>query len=101
MGVGYALYEELQQVGGRLQNDRLSQYTIPMVLEVPEIEHIIIEVPEPTGPFGAKGVGEPATSPVAPAIANAITDAIGIRLFEIPMTPERIWNAINQLVSDE
>lgn len=93
-GVGYALYEELQQKDGRLLNDSLSQYVIPMGWEAPEIEHIIIEVPEPTGPFGAKGVGEPATSPVAPAIANAISDAIGVRLFEIPMTPERIWRAL-------
>ena len=94
MGVGYALYEELQQSGGRLLNDHLSQYVIPMGWEAPEIEHLIVEVAEPTGPFGAKGVGEPATSPTAPAIANAITDAIGVRLYEIPMTPERIWRAL-------
>ncbi len=96
MGVGYALYEELQQSGGRLLNDRLSQYVMPLAWEAPEIDHLIVEVAEPTGPFGAKGVGEPATSPTAPAIANAITDAIGVRFYEIPMTPERIWRALDK-----
>ncbi len=94
MGVGYALFEELQQSEGRLLNDHLAQYMIPLAWEAPEIEHLIVEVAEPTGPFGAKGVGEPATSPTAPAIANAITDAIGLRLYEIPMTPERVWRAL-------
>jgi CO/xanthine dehydrogenase Mo-binding subunit len=94
MGIGYALMEELIQEDGRLVNSKLSEYVVPMVGEAPEIEHIIIEVPEPTGPFGAKGVGEPTTTPVAPAIANAVADAIGIRMTEIPMTPERVWRAL-------
>ncbi len=101
MGVGYALFEELQQSHGRLLNDHLSQYVMPMAFEAPEIDHLIVEVAEPTGPFGAKGVGEPATSPTAPAIANAITDAIGVRFYEIPMTPERIWLAISELPQPE
>jgi CO/xanthine dehydrogenase Mo-binding subunit len=95
MGVGTALSEHLIQKDGHLVNTSLSGYIAPMVTEIPEIDYIIIEVPEPTGPFGARGVGEPATSPVAPAIANAVADALGVRLNEIPMTPDRVWSAIH------
>lgn len=97
MGVGYALMEELQQKNGRLLNTYLSEYMAPLVTEIPEIEYRIIEVPEPSGPFGAKGVGEITTVPVAPAIANAVADAIGIRMTEIPMTPEKVWKALRNV----
>jgi CO/xanthine dehydrogenase Mo-binding subunit len=94
MGVGFALLEELLQEEGRLLNTYLSEYIAPLVTEMPEIDYRIIEVPEPSGPFGAKGVGEITTVPVAPAIANAVADAIGLRLTEIPMTPEKVWKAL-------
>ena len=91
-GVGYALTEELLQKEGRLLNDSLANYIAPLSVDIPEIEHIIIEVPEPSAPHGAIGIGEPTLVPVAPAIANAIADAIGVRMPEIPMTPERVLN---------
>ena len=91
-GLGYALYEELQQFEGRLLTNTLSTYLAPLAPDVPEIETIIVEVPEPSGPYGAKGVGEPPLTPVAPAIANAIADAVGVRMKQIPMTPERVLN---------
>jgi CO/xanthine dehydrogenase Mo-binding subunit len=69
-------------------------YKVATALEVPEIETFIVEAGEPSGPFGAKGVGEPAMVGVAPAIANAIADAMGLRLTRLPMTPERILNAL-------
>jgi CO/xanthine dehydrogenase Mo-binding subunit len=96
MGVGYALMEELLQENGRLINSHLSEYIAPLVTEIPEIERIIIEVPEPSGPFGARGIGEITTVPVAPAIANAIADAIGSRMTELPMTPARVWTALRK-----
>jgi len=93
-GVGYALYENLQQERGRLINSKLSMYIAPMVHEVPEIEPIIVEFPVPSGPNGATGVGEPTLTPVAPAISNAIADAVGVRFTQIPMTPERVLNGL-------
>jgi CO/xanthine dehydrogenase Mo-binding subunit len=89
-GVGYALTEELLQKEGYLLNDSLATYIAPMSLDIPEIEHIIVEVPQPSAPFGAIGIGEPTLVPVAPAIANAIADAIGVEMNRIPMTPERV-----------
>ena len=89
-GIGYALTEELQQRDGFLLNNTLSTYIAPISVDIPEIEHIIVEVPQPSAPNGAIGIGEPTLVPVAPAIANAIADAIGVRMTQIPMTPERI-----------
>ena len=89
-GVGYALTEELLQKDGFLLNDSLATYIAPMSLDIPDIEHIIVEVPQPSAPFGAIGIGEPTLVPVAPAIANAITDAIGVQMNQIPMTSERV-----------
>jgi CO/xanthine dehydrogenase Mo-binding subunit len=94
MGIGFALMEELLQEQGRLLNPYLSEYMAPLVTEIPDIEHIIVEVPEPTGPFGAKGIGEPATIPTAPAIANAVADALGMRITQMPMTPDRVLQGL-------
>jgi CO/xanthine dehydrogenase Mo-binding subunit len=94
MGVGYALLEELLQENGHLLNAHLSEYIAPLVTEMPTIEPIIIQVPEPSGPLGARGIGEITTVPVAPAIANAVADAVGARMTEIPMTPPRVWWAL-------
>lgn len=93
-GVGYALFEELLQEKGKLINPKLSMYIAPMVYEAPEIESIIVEFPVPSGPHGATGVGEPTVTPVAPAIANAIADALGFRFTQIPMTPQRILTCL-------
>lgn len=93
-GIGYALTEELQQTDGVLLNDSLSTYIAPISVDMPEIYPIIVEVPQPSAPYGAIGIGEPPVAPVAPAIANAIADAIGIRMDQIPMTPERVLNQI-------
>jgi CO/xanthine dehydrogenase Mo-binding subunit len=90
-GLGYALFEEMVWEDGRLINPSMMDYKIAGALDVPaEIKAIVVEDPEPSGPFGAKGVGEPAMVGVAPAIANAIADAAGLRLRRLPMTPERV-----------
>jgi CO/xanthine dehydrogenase Mo-binding subunit len=95
-GLGYALMEELKLDYGQLQSQSLATFLIPTAADIPEVVPIVVEVPEPTGPYGAKGLGEPTLTPVAPAIANAIADAVGIRTFQIPMTSERIWNSLNK-----
>lgn len=94
MGVGYALLENLGLEDGKIKSNRFSKYIIPTSLDIPEIEKIIIEEPESTGPFGAKGIGEPVMIPTAPAILNAIYDAVGVRITELPATPEKILKEI-------
>lgn len=90
MGLGYALMEDLKLKNGKIKNNSLTNYIIPTSLDMPEIKNIIIEDPESTGPFGAKGIGESVMIPVAPAIINAIYDAVGVRVKELPATPEAI-----------
>jgi CO/xanthine dehydrogenase Mo-binding subunit len=92
---GYALMEDFQMKDGYVLTDQLSTYLIPTVLDVPdEVEPVIVEVPDPRGPWGARGVGEPPFLPLAPAILAAIHDATGIWIDEIPVTPERMWQAL-------
>jgi CO/xanthine dehydrogenase Mo-binding subunit len=89
-GLGFALMEEF--VPGRTEN--LHDYLIPTIGDVPEIEVILVEDPEPTGPWGAKGIGEPALIPTAPAIFGAIHHATGVRMTRAPATPDRVRAAI-------
>lgn len=95
LGIGYALMEEIKLDKGKVINNNLTNYLIPTAKDVPEIHSIIVESEEASGPFGAKGVGEPATIPTAPAIINAIYDAIGVRFYELPVTPEKILAALD------
>ncbi len=97
MGVGYGLTEEFIQENGLPRTRRLSEYFIPTVLDMPrEFISMAVEVEDPTGPFGAKGLGETPTLPTAAAIANAIHDATGIWLKRIPATGETIWRALRE-----
>ena len=89
-GLGMALMEEF--VPGKGEN--LHDYLIPTIGDIPPVESILIEDPSPIGPFGAKGIGEQAVIPTAPAILNALHDAVGIRLRKIPATPDRVRAAI-------
>ena len=89
-GIGLALMEEY--LPGRTEN--LHDYLIPTVGDVPEIEVIIVEDPEPLGPFGAKGVGEPGLVPTAPAILGAIRHATGVRVTKVPALPHRLREAL-------
>lgn len=94
MGVGYGLLEEVTIAEGRIGNPNFDAYLLPTALDTPEIYPLIIEDLEPTGPFGAKGVGEPALIPTAAAIANAVHDAIGVRIYSLPITPEKVLQAL-------
>jgi CO/xanthine dehydrogenase Mo-binding subunit len=96
MGLGYALMEKVAVSEGAIKNPKFSEYIIPTTLDIPEMQVTIVESVESTGPFGAKGVGEPALIPTAAAIANAIYDAIGIRFTSLPITPEQIVTAITE-----
>jgi len=89
-GLGMALMEAY--VPGRTEN--LHDYLIPTVGDVPEIECLLIEDAEPSGPYGAKGVGEPALVPTVPAILGAIEAAVGVRMTTLPVTPDRLLAAL-------
>jgi len=89
-GLGFALMEEIKYEKGRIGNPNFLDYVVPGPSDLPPIDVIFVETNDPEGPYGGKGVGEPALNPVAGAIANAIYDAVGIRVTELPMTPERL-----------
>jgi len=94
-GVGWALTENMITERGRILNPNFRDYVIPGPLDLPPIKTILVEPIEPNGPFGAKGIGEPALNPATAAVANAIYNAIGIRITELPITPEKILQALH------
>lgn len=96
MGMGFALYEDISLSNGKIENNSYSKYIIPTSMDVPKLERIIVEYPDETGPYGAKGIGEPVMLPAAPAILNAIYDAIGVRFYEIPVTQEKVIAALSK-----
>jgi CO/xanthine dehydrogenase Mo-binding subunit len=93
-GMGYALLEEVRQRDGRPIGPDLEHYLVPMSADTPELVSIIVETHEPSGPLGAKGVGEAGLVPTAAAIANAIESAAGVRITKLPITPERLLDAL-------
>jgi len=91
MGLGYALYENMVKKGQNQWVDDFSEYLIPTIYDMPlNYENIILEIPEASGPYGAKGIGEIPLVPTAPAVANAVYNAIGIRVNNLPITPEKL-----------
>ena len=94
MGIGYALMEEVELSEGNIKNKNFSDYIIPTSMDVPKIEAHFIEELEATGPYGAKGMGESVMIPTAPAILNAIYDAVGVRITALPATCEKVLLAI-------
>ena len=90
MGLGYALSEAFILDQGYLVTDTLAKVGIPIIEGAPPVEVLLIEDPDPHGPYGAKGIAEAAAVPTAPAIVNAIHDAIGVRIRELPATPDRV-----------
>jgi CO/xanthine dehydrogenase Mo-binding subunit len=96
-GLGMALMEELVTKDGRILNDSFTDYLIPTIIDAPRIETVIIERDDPEGPYGARGVGEPALIGTPPAILAAIADAIGAMVTQTPATAERVWRVIQSL----
>jgi CO/xanthine dehydrogenase Mo-binding subunit len=99
MGIGMALMEEVVMKDGRILNPGFTDYILPTVRDIPEIECIVLENPDPGGPFGARGVGEPPLIGTAPAVLSAIHDAIGTPIRVLPATPERVWRAYSDSVA--
>jgi len=96
-GLGFALTEEriVDERYGTVVNANLEEYHVPTVLDIPEIRHAQVDLPDPrANPTGAKGIGEPPLIPTAPAIANAIYDAVGVRVRQTPITRQRLLTAL-------
>ena len=94
--MGWATLERLSLDQGRLQNSSFTDYLIPTAVDAPRVEMTFLEDPEPQGPFGARGIGEPSFIPGAAAIANAVANALGTDVAETPLTPERVLALIHQ-----
>jgi 4-hydroxybenzoyl-CoA reductase subunit alpha len=101
MGLGQAVQEEMVWENGRLMNPSLLEYRIPSTLETPRIESIIVESEDPEGPFGAKEAGEGSLAATIPAVANAIYDAVGVRINTLPITPEKVLAALREKEKQE
>lgn len=96
MGMAHALYESIHPYYPEVDHmpTGFSEYVLPGPADLPEVDSVVIEYPSVNGPYGVKGLGEMTANPPIPAIANAITDAIGVRITEIPITPEKILKAL-------
>ena len=94
--VGQALMENFELDNGKTSSGNLAKYILPTSLDVPKVKTKIVEDPDPLSPLGAKGIGEPAMVPTAPAIMNAIYDAVGVRIKSLPATPEKILSALRE-----
>ncbi len=94
-GLGHTLYEEMVYEGGQLLNADLAGYRVPRAADVPpRFESLFVENADGPGPFGAKGIGEGGLIPVSPAVSNALARLTGVRMHELPLTPERVWRAL-------
>ena len=95
MGIGHTFFEQMLYDGGQLLNPSLIDYRVPVMEDLPaEYRSVLVENGDGPGPYGAKGIGESGLLPTAPAVANAVARAVGVRITDLPMTPERIWRAL-------
>lgn len=97
MGLGWALTEEATFEKGEFKNSNFRDYKLLTAFDIPEVTSILVESIDPNGPFGAKGLGECAMVPTAPAVVNAIYNAIGVRIKNLPATPEKILAEVKKL----
>ena len=95
-GLGYALMEELQSEDGRISTLSLGDVKIPVIADLPELVTVLVESIDGNGPYQGKAIGENPISPVAPAIANAVFDAVGVRITDLPVTAEKVLAALKQ-----
>ena len=96
MGLGYALTEEVVHKNGKNMNANFRDYKLFTAKDAIKIKAPVLETADKDGPFGAKGIGEPGCVPTAPAIANAIYDAVGVRIKDLPITPEKVLAALKE-----
>lgn len=95
-GIGYGLIEYLPVQEGRVGTAHFGEYKIPNPKDIPELKTVIVQSENGVGPYNVKGIGENPISPVAPAIANAIEDAVGVRIRDLPITAEKIYKALRE-----
>ncbi len=100
IGLGFGLLEQILFKGGNVLNPSFLNYRIPSALDMPEIAPILVECPHPDGPYGAKGMGETTNVPTPPAIANAIYNAVGVRIKDLPITPDKVLAALKEKKND-
>jgi CO/xanthine dehydrogenase Mo-binding subunit len=94
-GLGHTLFEQMVYEGGQLLNGTLADYRVPRAADLPpRLTSAFVENGDGPGPFGAKGAGEGPLIPVSPAVANALYRLTGLRITELPLTPERVWRAL-------
>lgn len=96
-GIGFVAMEELKMEDGRVITTNFGDYKLPTIMDIPELRRVILEFPDGSGPFGAKNIGELPHIPVGAAIANAIQDAVGVRIKEVPITAEKIYRELRRL----
>lgn len=96
-GIGFATMEELRSEDGRVTTTTFGDYKVPTIMDIPELKRVILEFPEGAGPYGSKSIGEAPHIPVAAAIANAIEDAVGIRIKNVPITAEKIYEQLKSV----
>ena len=96
-GIGYGIYENLMVEGGRVMNPTFLDYKIPTSKEIPKMTVDMVETNDEDGPFGAKGIAESGLIPTAPAIANAVYNAIGVRFRKLPLSPERVLAGLREM----
>jgi CO/xanthine dehydrogenase Mo-binding subunit len=94
MGMGYALMEEVMIEGAKVVTSNFGDGKIPSICDIPKLKTVIQEFPVGNGPYGGMSIGEPPVIPVAPAIANAVHDAVGVRIYDLPITAEKVLNAL-------
>jgi CO/xanthine dehydrogenase Mo-binding subunit len=94
MGVGQGIMEELVMDHGQITNNNLGDYKLPTVKDIPALETVLVKSTGGVGPLDAKPIGEFANNGPPAAIANAVADAVGVRLFELPLTAEKIYRAL-------
>ena len=100
-GLGYALMEEITTQDGRISSLSLGDYKIPTIQDIPELETVLVQSKTGPAPYESKGIGESSNVPVAGAIANAVHDAIGVRITDLPITAEKVLNALKSKAADE
>jgi CO/xanthine dehydrogenase Mo-binding subunit len=93
-GIGYGLTEELAVEEGRVASVNFGDYKIPNIKDIQELKTVVLASESGPGPYNAKGIGENPIGPAAPAIANAVEDAVGVRIRDLPVTAEKVYRAL-------
>jgi CO/xanthine dehydrogenase Mo-binding subunit len=95
-GLGYAMMEELKVEDGRVTTLSFGEYKMPTIADIPRLETVLLESDHGAGPYSLRGIGEVPCVPVAAAIANAVEDAVGIRIRDLPVTAEKVYRALKE-----